>query len=208
MSDALNHLKNSGLSFSNNISEDVPKFLNHYNFPKTAKHCRDVAMKARELAQQFGADVDKAEIAGYLHDVSAVFPSAERATIARELDVEVLPEEDFFPMIIHQKLSLVLARELFGVTDTQILSAIACHTTLKKDASLLDKIVFVADKIAWDQPRTPPYLDDLLEGLEKSIDHASFVYLDYLWQMRDTLKVYHPWTAEAHTQLKEHLSKS
>lgn len=206
MSDALNRLKNSELSFSSKISEDVPKFLNHHNFPKIAEHSHDVAMKARELAQQFGADVDKAEIAGYLHDVSAVFPSAERATIARELGVEVLPEEDIFPMIIHQKLSLVLARELFGVTDAEILSAIACHTTLKANASLLDKIVFVADKIAWDQPGTPPYLDDLLEGLEKSIDHASFVYLDHLWQMRDTLKVLHPWAADAHAQLKEELS--
>lgn len=205
MSEALNRLKNSGLSFNNSVSEDVPKFLTHHGFPKTAQHSRDVAMKARELAQQFGADTDKAEIAGYLHDVSAVFPSAERATIARELDVEVLPEEDIFPMIIHQKLSLVLARELFGVTDTQVLSAVACHTTLKKDASLLDKIVFVADKIAWDQPGTPPYLDDLLEGLDKSLDHASFVYLDYLWKMRDKLKVYHPWTADAHAQLKEQL---
>ena len=206
MSDTLNRLKNSGLSFKKNISDDVPEFLNHYGFPKTAKHSQDVALKSRELAQQFDADGDKAEIAGWLHDVSTIFPSAERATIARELDVEVLPEEDIFPMIIHQKLSLVLARELFDVTDTEILSAIGCHTTLKKDASLLDKIVFVADKIAWDQPGTPPYLEDLLAGLEKSIDHASFVYLDYLWQMRDKLKVLHPWAADAHAQLKEELS--
>ena len=132
---------------------------------------------------------------------------AERAKIAREFGIEVLPEEDTFPMIIHQKLSVVMASELFGVTDTQTLSAIGCHTTLKRDASLLDKVVFVADKIAWDQPGEPPYLDEILEALEKSIDHAAFVYLDYIWQMRDKLKVLHPWTADAHAQLNEKLSR-
>src|SRR5690606_20739542 len=115
--------------------------------PKTAKHSKDVAEKARELADHFNADANKAEIAGWLHDISAVFPSSERANIARELGLEVLPEEDIFPMIIHQKLSVVLACELFGVADSEILNAIGCHTTLKRDANLLDKVVFVADKI-------------------------------------------------------------
>ena len=166
------------ITFSGRIAEDVPQFLRHHGYPKTAKHIGDVALKSRELASRFNADCDSAEIAGWLHDVSAVFPAVERANIARELGVEVLVEEDTFPMIIHQKLSGVLAREIFAVDDSAILSAIGCHTTLKRDASLLDKVVFVADKIAWDQPGTPPYLDDIIAALEKSIDHAAFVYLD------------------------------
>ncbi len=194
-----------GINFSGQIAVDVPHFLRHHGFPKTAKHSGDVALKSRELASRFNANADKAEIAGWLHDVSAVFLSAERANIARELGVEVLPEEAIFPMIIHQKLSVVLAREIFAVDDPAILSAIGCHTTLKQDASLLDKVVFVADKIAWDQPGNPPYLEDIIAGLEKSIDHAAFVYLDYLWQMRDTLKVLHSWTRDAHSELKNRL---
>ena len=188
------------------LQDDVANFFTHYGFPKTYRHSYSVALKARELASQFNADTDKAENAGWLHDISAVVPSAERSNIARELGIKVLPEEDTFPMIIHQKLSVVLARELFGITDNETLSAIGCHTTLKRDASLLDKVVFVADKIAWDQPGEPPYLHEILAGLEKSIDHAAFVYLDYIWQMRDKLKVLHPWTAEAHAQLKRQLA--
>ncbi|GAB5490513.1 MAG: bis(5'-nucleosyl)-tetraphosphatase (symmetrical) YqeK [Phototrophicaceae bacterium] len=202
----LNNLQQNLAPFSGNLAEDVPNFLIHHGFPKTAEHSRNVALKARELAEQFGVDADKAEMGGWLHDISAVFPTAERCVIAREFGLDVLPEEDHFPMIIHQKLSVVVARELFSVTDSDILSAIGCHTTLKKDASLLDKIVFVADKIAWDQVGTPPYLEDLLVGLDKSIDHASFVYLDYIWQMRDKLRVLHPWTAEAHSQLGKSLN--
>jgi len=204
------HTKLSALQkdvqFSGNIAEDVKRFLNHHGYPKTVYHSADVAEKSRELANQFGVNADDAEIAGWLHDSSVVFPSSARTDIARAFDVAVLSEEDIFPMIIHQKLSVVIAQEVFDVHDAHILSAIGCHTTLKRDSSMLDKVVFVADKIAWDQPGTPPYLDDLMRGLDKTIDHAAFVYLDYLWQMRDKLKVVHPWTAEAHAQLKQHLS--
>lgn len=194
-----------GIIFTGNIPEDALTFFNHHGFPKTAEHSQAVAEKSRELAIRFDANPEQAEIGGWLHDISVIFPNAERIKVAHELDVEVLPEEDIFPMIIHQKLSAVIARDIFSVDDEAILSAIGCHTTLKRDASLLDKIVFVADKIAWDQVGNPPYIDNLLPALDKSIDHAAFVYLDYLWQMRDSLKVLHPWGADAHQQLKQSL---
>ncbi len=84
-----------------------------------------------------------------------------------------------------------------------MLSAIECHTTLKGNPSELDKIVFVADKIAWDQSGTPPYLDDLLAALDRSLDQAALVYLDFLWDQREQLRVVHPWmvAARAHLQL-------
>ena len=39
----------------------------------------------------------------------------------------------------------------FGIEDNEILSAIECHTTLKKNYSDIDLVLFVADKIKWDQ---------------------------------------------------------
>jgi HD superfamily phosphohydrolase YqeK len=99
-------------------------------------------------------------------------------------------------------LSVVLAREVFGVRDETVLSAIGCHTTLKAGASHLDKVVFIADKIAWDQPGQPPYLDELLAGLERSLDEGVFVYINYLWAQRATLKVVHPWLVDAYEALK------
>jgi len=103
-------------------------------------------------------------------------------------------------MIIHQKLSVVIAREIFAIEDDAVFSAIGCHTTLKAQASLLDKIVFVADKIQWDQPGLPPYLGSLQEALLHSLDAAAFVYLDYLWQQRASLRVVHPWPRAAHEE--------
>ncbi|GIP32698.1 bis(5'-nucleosyl)-tetraphosphatase (symmetrical) YqeK [Paenibacillus sp. J2TS4] len=183
------------------LEEDVSLFLTRHQRPITAEHSIRVGKKARELAIRFGADADQAEAAGYLHDVSAIFPNDERIEVSRQLGIEVLPEEEKFPMIIHQKISRVMARELFRITAEPILSAVECHTTLKKSSSLLDRIVFVADKIEWDQSGTPPYLDHLLKQLDRSPSHAALVYLEFLWDRRDTLKVLHPWAEAAYKEL-------
>ena len=194
------------LTLSENLPKDVAYFLERNGHADTAKHCQRVAKQARELARRFGVNESQAETAGWLHDVSTVIPNELRVQIALENGLEVLPAERKLPMIVHQKLSALMARDFFGVTDVGVLSAIGCHTTLKADASPLDKVVFVADKIAWDQEGEPPYLVELLSALERSLDETAFVYLDYLWQRRDTLPVLHPWVREAHQQLTASLT--
>jgi len=189
-----------GLTLSGTLRSDIPAFLISHGCPETARHCAAVAREARRIAAHVGADADGAERAGWFHDVSVVLPTAERIAAARTLGVEVLPEEATFTMILHQKLSAVLARDLFGERDGAVLSAVACHTTLKADASMLDTVVFVADKIAWDQPGIPPYQDALLAALERSLDAAAFVYLRFLWERRAALGVIHPWFVDAYQQ--------
>jgi predicted HD superfamily hydrolase involved in NAD metabolism len=190
-----------GVLFSGDLKKDIVLFLTHHGLPKTAAHCLQVGAKARELALRFSVDPEAAEQAGWLHDVSAVISKENRAAVAKRWGLEVLPEEEAYPMIVHQKLSAVISRESFGVTEEDILSAVGCHTTLKANASLLDKVVFVADKIAWDQEGEPPYLEPLLAALETSVDAGALVYLSYLWQQRDQLKVVHPWFKDAYLEL-------
>jgi HD superfamily phosphohydrolase YqeK len=78
----------------------------------------------------FDADPDMEEISIFLHDISAVFPSSERISISMDLQIEILPEEEIFPMIIHQKISKVTARDIFKITDTDVLDVVGCHTTI------------------------------------------------------------------------------
>lgn len=184
------------------LRRDVATFLALHGCAETAGHVAQVATEAKRLAERFGASVAAAEVAGLLHDISAVIPNEERLAAAHAFGIDVLPEEATFPMILHQKLSVVLARDIFGVTAPETLSAIGCHTTLKADSSLLDKVVFVADKIQWDQAGDPPYLAELQQALDRSLDHAAFCYLDYLWQRRATMRVVHPWLVAAHQELQ------
>jgi len=190
-----------GVMLTGRVAEDVPAFLSHHGCPKTARHCAQVAAEARRVAEIVGENATQAEIAGWLHDCSALFPASDRANIARQWDIPILPEEERLPMIIHQKLSRVLAAEVFGVDDVLVLDAVECHTTLKANPTRLDKVLFVADKIAWDQDGIAPYYHQLVAALEQSLDHAVFVYLKYLWRRRHTLKVFHPWAREAYLQM-------
>ena len=179
----------------------MPAFLAYHGCHETAAHSGHVASESRQIAALAGVDGSKAELAGWLHDVSAVFPPEERISAAHMFGIDVLPEEDVFPLVIHQKLSVVLARDIFHVEDEAVLCAIGCHTTLRANAAVLDKVLFVADKIEWDQPGRPPYKADLLLALEESLDQAVFYYLCMMWARRRTLRVIHPWLRAAYEQL-------
>lgn len=204
MIDPLNHYAND-FEPSGNTRTDMIALLTERGFPVTAEHSLRVAAEARILAERFGVALESAEICGWLHDISAIIPNTERIVVADALGLDVLPEERAAPMIVHQKLSAEMAHSLFHIDDPAILSAIGCHTTLKANASPLDKILFVADKIAWDQFGDPPYLADILAAATQSIDRAAFVYLDYLWQRRAEILVVHPWFAAAYREIQREM---
>lgn len=193
------------IALTGDTGRDVSTFLIAHGCPQTAQHCGEVAAEARRVAILVGADPALAEVAGWLHDVSAIFPTPERVKIAHQLGVPVLPEEATFPMIVHQKLSRVLATQVFQITQPEILSAVECHTTLKHDASQLDKVLFVADKLAWDQPGQAPFHEGMQAALETSLDAATFFYLRYMWERRKRLAVLHPWLSDAYLQMRHTL---
>lgn len=190
-----------GIDLRGDLAGRVHLFLSAKGYPRTIQHSRQVAEQAFQLARRFQSDPQQAEMAGWLHDVSAVFLNGEKADIAHQLGLDLLPEEEKHPVLIHQKLSVVMAREMFQVEDSAVLSAIGCHTTLKAGASLLDKILFVADKVSWDQTGNPPYLADLQAALQDSLEKASLVYLRSLWERQPATM--HPWALAAMRELEK-----
>ncbi|SIQ75700.1 MULTISPECIES: HD domain-containing protein [unclassified Paenibacillus] len=191
---------------SGDLQKDIHAFLVTNGREDTASHCMAVGAEARRLAEAADCDPAQAEQAGWLHDIGAVYPNDVRIEAARLLNLDVLPEEEAFPMIVHQKLSRQMGHDLFGIRDAAVLDAAGCHTTLRPCSTLLDRAVFVADKIKWDQTGEPPYLNLLLPSLELSVTHAAFAYLSYMWDQRDKLRVVHPWLRSSYLELSAHLS--
>ena len=113
------------------LREDAARFLIANGHPKTAEHCQLVGDEAGRIAALFGINTQSAAYSGYLHDISAVFPNDQRIRVARELGIDVLPEEETFPMIVHQKISKAMARDIVGIEEEHILDAVGCHTTLR-----------------------------------------------------------------------------
>jgi predicted HD superfamily hydrolase involved in NAD metabolism len=189
----------NGFKFTGDTLRDAPTFLEHHGFPHVAIHVKAVALEARNLAERFGLDANVAELAGILHDIAVIVPNTERVALSRALELPVFPEEEKVPMILHQQHGKVFARDLFGIRDERVLSAIECHTTLKANSSQLDRVVFLADKISWDQPGIPPYLNDLLAALENGLDAGTRFFLEYLISS-PSLLVVHPWLRAAHAE--------
>lgn len=153
------------------------------------------------MAKLFGYDKEKAIIAAYLHDISEVIPFDRMVDIALKYNIDILPEEIEFPMILHQKVSRIMAMELFNINDTEILNAIECHTTLKANPEALDLILFIADKVSWTETHNKEFIDNIYAGLKTSLHNAALAYIEYLYNNKESLKVLHPWTEQAYFYL-------
>ncbi|MET1819715.1 bis(5'-nucleosyl)-tetraphosphatase (symmetrical) YqeK [Enterococcus faecalis] len=182
------------------LKNEIKQYLVSKNCEKTYYHCMEVGEYAYQLGEKYLTSPEKVSIAGYLHDISAVYPNNQRINVAQKYGIELNEAEMAFPMIIHQKISKSIAKMDFGIEDNEILSAIECHTTLKKNYSDIDLVLFVADKIKWDQEAKPPYLDGLLQALNCSLENAAYFYIDYI--LKHDIKVVHPWLWDAYNQLK------
>ena len=78
---------------------------------------------------------------------------------------------------------------------------IECHTTLKDDANDYDILLFLADKLAWDQAGTPPYYDYIRQALYTSLSYAAKEYLRYI--RNNNLILYpHTWLIKAENYLQ------
>jgi len=149
--------------------------------PKTFGHILKVAETGVKLAGKFNANPEKIKTACLLHDISAFIPRADYTAICRAYNLEILPEEEKVPMLLHQKISEIIAREIFDIKDSEILSAVACHTTLKVNPSVTDMIVFISDKLSWDQEITAPFFEIVESALEISLEAACLEYTNYIF---------------------------
>jgi putative HD superfamily hydrolase of NAD metabolism len=163
-------------------TEMVKKLESKLN-PKRFVHSIGVEYTAANLAFVHGADVEKARLAGLLHDCAKYIPTDEKLKRAKKYGIKVNKCEKANPDLLHGKIGVFIAKEKYGVDDPEILSAIAYHTTGHPDMTLLEKIIFVADyiepnrRIIRDLPeiRREAYLD-----LDKCIIHILKNTLEYL----------------------------
>lgn len=202
MNDLLDHLC-EGFTLTGELAIDAGTFLRRHRKDGVAEHVARVAEEAQRLAVRVDAEKSPAIAAAWLHDISLVLPSAAMVGAARELGLNPLPEELKAPGLLHGKLSSALAEQIFGVNDPAVLDAIRCHTTLRANASLLDKVLFVADKLSWD-PADAPYHAELQVALEQSLDEAVWCFVRWAWGRRHTFPVVHPWLEQAYEDLSRH----
>lgn len=109
-------------------------------------HCLRTSITAKELALRFGADPDRAAVAGLLHDYAKEIPEAtyQEVITKQGFDLDLL---NYSRAIWHGVVGVYFIKTELGVTDPAILQAIKTHTTGSAAMTTLDKVVFVADYI-------------------------------------------------------------
>ena len=114
---------------------------------KRFEHSIGVEYTAGTMAFMYGIDYEKALIAGLLHDCAKYVPNDKKIAKCKKRKIPITDCEYKNPELLHAKLSAVYAKEKYEVSDQEILSAIACHTTGKPAMTTLEKIIYIADYI-------------------------------------------------------------
>lgn len=147
------------------IRKKLKKKLQPYRY----EHTLSVSYTAMALAMRYGCDLEKAELAGLLHDCARQFDNQTIYEKCLEKGIPVTEDEEKNKVLLHAKYGSYIAEHKYEIADPEILSAIQYHTTGKPDMTLLEKIIYVADYI---EPRR-----DKAENLE-SMRQLAFVDID------------------------------
>ena len=139
-------------------------------------HSLRVSAVAAELAELYQADREKASLAGLLHDCAKNLPHAELLRLAKQNGVPVSVVEETKPSLLHAPVGALIAKDRFGVLDGEILQAIALHTVGSENMTLLDKIVFIADKT--EPGRDSDDLAELNQIAKQDLDLALLHYFN------------------------------
>ncbi len=138
--------------------------------PKRFVHSLNVAREAVKLAEKYGADVTKAETAGLLHDILKDTPSDKQLKIISDFGIIMSDTELTATRFWHAVSGAIYIKIVLKTDDRDIFDAVRYHTTGRKDMSLLEKIVFIADYISED--RDYPGVDEMRRIAYESLDKA------------------------------------
>lgn len=127
--------------------EKIKRKIQKLQDDKRFEHTLGVTYTSICLAMKYGADIEKAKLAGLLHDCAKQLPSDKLIKICQKNNISISEVEYKNPFLLHGKAGTVLAKKKFKIKDEDIINAIFNHTTGRPNMSLLEKIVFVADYI-------------------------------------------------------------
>lgn len=135
------------MALASNALSEIQKRLKKELDSSRYQHTLGVMYTAAALAMAHGADMEKAQLAGLLHDCAKCIPNKKKIKLCEKHAIPITKYERENPFMLHAKLGAFLAEDIYGVKDPEILSAILWHTTGKPEMTLLEKIIYIADYI-------------------------------------------------------------
>ena len=155
--------------------ESLEEFIKTNLKESRYRHSMGVEEMAVRLARLHGADSEKAAFAGRYHDLAKNF---DEETVDAYIRKYGLPEYLIGNnALAHSKVGAAILENEFGVTDKEILDSVRYHTTARKDMTLLDEVIFVADVV--EDNRTYSDLEYYQDLAYRDLDRACLEILEY-----------------------------
>ncbi len=146
-----------------------------------AEHVERVVAEADRLAAGFKElGKEQVELAAWGHDIARALSPQELLPRARRFGLEVSPVEEEAPILLHGPVGAEILRQEHGIDDPEVLAAARFHSTGRAGMSLLEKVIFVADKIEPGKVRAKPALARVRERADRDLDAAILEYLDQM----------------------------
>ncbi len=185
------------------LEENIIRNFNQTRRLDTLARIIRIKDNALVLANRFVIDYEQAKTAALLAEISCLVSKDKYLEIADNCGLEIYPAEREDPLLLRQRISRIIAVDSFNIVDKEVLNAIACHTTLRKEASSLDKLLFLADKMALgDDSGAPVFMPLVKKAAEVSLDNAVKCYFENLMLNQPRAKTLHPWLLEAWEEIR------
>ncbi|MGI5894768.1 MAG: bis(5'-nucleosyl)-tetraphosphatase (symmetrical) YqeK [Candidatus Merdivicinus sp.] len=146
--------------------------------PKRYRHSVNVMERAVELARIHGADPQKAELAGLIHDIEKNTSPKILLQSLQNSDILLTDADIFSPQLWHAPAGYLYARDVLGIDDADVLYAIRYHTTGRAGMSLLEKVVYLADLTSADRDFSD--IREVRHLADVDLDAALFYSLQFI----------------------------
>ncbi len=187
----------------NKIKKSVQRHLDKERY----EHTLGVMYTAGALAMRYEVDLEKAMIAGVLHDCAKCLSSDKKIKLCEKYGLAVSESEAKNPGLLHAKLGAYIANAKYDIEDSFILDAITYHTTGRPAMTLLDKIIYIADYIEPNRT-SAPNLNPVRKLAFEDIDECLYMILkDSLDYLKTKSEVVDPMTEQTYLYYKNLMQK-
>lgn len=141
------YIEAQGLYLCPYTNDEIRDMLKERLTPHRYVHTLGVAETARRLAAGCGVSPARAYLAGLLHDCAKSMGTDEMRQLILTGGVDTDEDELAAESVLHAPAGALIARDVYGIRDEQILSAIRKHTIGDGEMSPMEALIYTSDFI-------------------------------------------------------------